>query len=96
MAFVPGGAFLMGSDGQMRYQEIDLNNYYANINGYFRSNPGDNHFMSTARNVRLGTGGSSFILMAELGNGSGGWRNAEVNLAEDIVNNYSRLIFVGR
>ncbi|KAF7361092.1 CNVH-domain-containing protein [Mycena sanguinolenta] len=88
-------AFLMGSDGLMRYQEIDLNNHYANINGHFRSNPGDRNFFQTARNVHLGEAGQSFILMAELRVGTG-WRNAQVNLAEDMVNNYSRLLFIGR
>lgn len=88
-------AFLMGSDGLMHYQEVELNDHYANIDGYFRSNPGDSGFYNSARNVHLGEGGQSFILKAELRVGSG-WRTTEVNLAEDIVNSYSRLLFVGR
>lgn len=87
--------FLMGSDGLMHNQQLDLNNHYANVNGYFRSNSGDRGFYTAARNVRLGEGGQTFILKAELQVGSG-WRATEVNLAEDIVNNYSRLLFVGR
>ncbi|KAJ7212779.1 hypothetical protein C8J57DRAFT_1733024 [Mycena rebaudengoi] len=87
-------AFLMGSNGLMHYQEIDLNNHYANNNGHFRSNSGDRDFYNSARNVHLGEGGQSFILKAELRVGSG-WRTAEVNLAVDIVNSYSRLLFVG-
>ncbi|KAJ7251667.1 hypothetical protein C8J57DRAFT_1723099 [Mycena rebaudengoi] len=87
-------AFLMGSDGLMHYQQLNLNDHYANINGYFRSNAGDSGFYNSARNVHLGEGGQSFILKAELQVGSG-WRTAEVNLAVDIVNNYSRLLFVG-
>ncbi|KAJ7216812.1 hypothetical protein C8J57DRAFT_1732440 [Mycena rebaudengoi] len=87
-------AFLMGSDGLMHYQQLNLNDHYANINGYFRSNAGDSGFYNSARNVHLSEGGQSFILKAELQVGSG-WRTAEVNLAVDIVNNYSRLLFVG-
>ncbi|KAJ7695331.1 hypothetical protein B0H14DRAFT_3659077 [Mycena olivaceomarginata] len=74
-------AFLMGSDGLMHYQEVNLNDHYANIDGFFRSNPGDSGFYNSARNVHLGEGGQSFILKAEL---------------RDIVNNYSKLLFVGR
>lgn len=88
-------AYLMGSDGRMHFHQLDLNNHYANINGHFRSNSGDRGFFATARNVRLGDGAQSFILFAELRVGNG-WRAAQVNLAEDIVNNYHRLIFIGR
>ncbi|KAI0672370.1 hypothetical protein C8Q78DRAFT_971313 [Trametes maxima] len=87
--------FLMGSDGLMHRHQMDLNNHYANVNGHFRSNSGDRGFYATARNVRLGEASQTFILKAELRVGSG-WRAAEVNLAEDIVNSYSRLLFVGR
>ncbi|KAI0643797.1 hypothetical protein C8Q79DRAFT_928282 [Trametes meyenii] len=88
-------AFLMGSNGLMYNHQLDLNNHYANVNGHFRSNPGDRGFYATARNVRLGEAGQTFILKAELRVGNG-WRTAEVNLAQDIVNSYSRLLFVGR
>ncbi|KAJ7249045.1 hypothetical protein C8J57DRAFT_1522113 [Mycena rebaudengoi] len=85
-------AFLMGSDGLMHYQEVNLIDHYANIDGSFRSNPGDNGFYNSARNVHLGEGGKSFILKAELRAGSG-WRTTEVNRAVDIVNSYSRLLY---
>ncbi|KAI0676354.1 hypothetical protein C8Q78DRAFT_14721 [Trametes maxima] len=88
-------AFLMGSDGRMYNHQLDLNNHYANVNGHFRSNSGDRGFYTAARNVRLGDGGQIFVLKADLRVGNG-WRAAEVNLAEDIVNSYSRLLFVGR
>ncbi|KAJ7250032.1 hypothetical protein B0H12DRAFT_685000 [Mycena haematopus] len=86
--------FCLGSDQQLHYSEIDLNNHYGNRNGQFVS--ADRAFGSTAQNLSLSTQNErgKVMLRAQLRAYNHSYNNAEVNLAICIVNQGGKFGFV--
>jgi hypothetical protein len=63
LSYITLQAVCVGNDA-MSHSEIDLNDHYANRNAEFVS--GDNHFISTSRNLSLHVSSSDLILKGEL------------------------------
>ncbi|KAI0179643.1 CNVH-domain-containing protein [Hypoxylon sp. FL1284] len=83
---------VVGRDGKFAASEIDLGQHYGNINGRFEA--GERHYGRTGRNFRLDQDSGAVRLLGELMDCEGAWHDAEVDLAECIVNQNGKLAFV--
>jgi tetratricopeptide (TPR) repeat protein len=79
-----------GGDGSWNQSTISLNDILENVCGQF-SWGGNGNFVATARNIKLRCNGR--LLVADLGDGYGGWNHATVRLDENIENSRGKLRF---
>ncbi|KAL9101179.1 MAG: hypothetical protein Q9163_003538 [Psora crenata] len=82
----------LAADGKLHYSTVDLNEYYGNIRGEFKS--GEKHYAWTGRNFRLEDSSKSVKLIGELKDGSHVYRAAEVDISICVVNQNGRLTFI--
>nr|POE47956.1 cyanovirin-n like [Quercus suber] len=78
-------------NGHHQWSSIDLNDCFTNENGDLKWARGGN-FSATARHIRLENDGS--VLVAELGDGRGGWQHNQIYLNERITNDNGRLVLL--
>lgn len=79
-------------DGHTKLSSISLNEVLTNDWGSFKWVERGGNFGASARNVKLVEAGR--VLQAELNDGAGGWRRAQVLLDERIGNSDGELAFV--
>nr|POE74377.1 cyanovirin-n like [Quercus suber] len=77
--------------GHHQWSSIDLNDCFTNENGDLKWAKGGN-FAATSRDIRLENDGS--VLVAELGDGRGGWKHNQAYLNERITNDNGRLVLL--
>jgi tetratricopeptide (TPR) repeat protein len=84
-------AFCARIDRSLARSTLSLNNILENVYGHFRWG-GRGKFIATARN--LGLKGNGRLLVADLGDGRGGWNHSTIRLDEGIGNSDGELIFM--
>ncbi|RAL11804.1 CVNH domain-containing protein [Aspergillus homomorphus CBS 101889] len=86
-------ALLRDEQGGERPAMVDLDQFIGNNDGHFQW--GGNNFFETARGVYFDIEGGANVpvLRAELRDEQGGWRTADVNLAERLFNINGRFEF---
>ncbi|KAI8966305.1 CNVH-domain-containing protein [Daldinia sp. FL1419] len=82
---------VVGRDGKFHTSEIDLDEYYGNINGKFEVD--ERHYSRTGRNFSLVRDSNHLRLTGELQNYEGIHHPAEIDLSACIVNRKGRLSF---
>lgn len=79
-------------DGHAKLSSLSLNEILGNDWGHFKWVGRGGNFGASARDVRLMDGGR--ILQAELNDGAGKWRSAEIRLDERVGNQNGDLVYV--
>jgi len=79
-------------DGHAKLSSLSLNEVLGNDWGHFKWVGRGGNFGASARDVRLVEGGR--VLQAELNDGAGGWRSAEVLLDERVGNQNGELVYI--
>ncbi|OTB03210.1 hypothetical protein M426DRAFT_23998 [Hypoxylon sp. CI-4A] len=82
---------VVGRDGKFHISELDLDQYYGNINGKFEAD--ERHYSRSGRNFALDR---DLKLTAELMDHAGEHHQSEIDLSDHIINKRGKLAFVKR